>query len=87
LGGTVGNRGASFSGSLENTLIAGHIYRFDYSIGSGNSGSGDFGSNAVGAFSLNIVSAVPEPETFALMLAGLGLMGVIARRRKAKQAA
>ena len=32
------------------------------------------------------VTAVPEPETYALMLAGLGLMGAIARRRKAKQA-
>ncbi|MEO7107014.1 MAG: PEP-CTERM sorting domain-containing protein [Rhodoferax sp.] len=32
------------------------------------------------------VSAVPEPETYAMMLAGLGLMGAIARRRKSKNA-
>lgn len=29
------------------------------------------------------VAAVPEPETFALMLAGLGLVGAAVRRRKA----
>lgn len=36
-------------------------------------------------FNVN-VAAVPEPETYAMMLAGLGLMGFVARRRKDKQA-
>jgi hypothetical protein len=29
------------------------------------------------------VTAVPEAETYALVLAGLGVLGVVARRRKA----
>ena len=32
------------------------------------------------------VSAVPEPETYAMMIAGLGVMGFFARRRKQKNA-
>lgn len=32
-------------------------------------------------------AAIPEPETYAMMLAGLGLMGFVARRRKSALAA
>ncbi len=35
-------------------------------------------------FSVTAVPAIPEPETYALMLAGLGVVGFMARRRKAK---
>ena len=31
-------------------------------------------------------AAIPEPDTYAMMLAGLGLLGLIAWRRKQKQA-
>ena len=41
-----------------------------------------YGDNS-GGVSLSI-TAVPEPETYAMLLAGLGLMGAIARRRKQK---
>ena len=46
----------------------------------GSAGSVDMGLWAYSTGS--IVSAVPEPETYAMLLAGLGLMGGMARRRK-----
>ena len=33
-----------------------------------------------------VVPGIPEPETYAMMLAGLGLLGFVARRRKLKAA-
>jgi hypothetical protein len=33
-------------------------------------------------FDVKTVTTVPEPETYALMLAGLGALGFMARRRK-----
>ena len=35
--------------------------------------------------STNMVAAVPEPETYAMFLAGLGAMGFVARRRQKLQ--
>jgi hypothetical protein len=32
--------------------------------------------------SIGTTAAIPEPETYAMMLAGLGMMGFVARRRK-----
>lgn len=41
-------------------------------------------NNNSGAFNLDVsyTAAVPEPETYAMLLAGLGVMGFIARRRR-----
>jgi len=35
----------------------------------------------------NVTTPIPEPETYAMLLAGLGLLGFAARRRKLKEAA
>jgi Trypsin/PEP-CTERM motif len=54
-----------------------------------NSSYGDLsGSTAVFSHTawINSVIAVPEPETYALMLAGLGIVGWTARRRSRKTA-
>ncbi|WP_350133803.1 PEP-CTERM sorting domain-containing protein [Nitrosomonas sp.] len=40
-----------------------------------------------GKISLTVITAVPEPETYAMLLAGLGLMGFMTYRRKQKEAA
>ncbi len=51
-----------------------------FAYGGGLQGLGDEGwkVNAVA-----VTAPVPEPETYAMMLAGLGMLGAVARRRKA----
>lgn len=50
-----------------------------------NTGNFGYGPDLMGGWGgqISYVAAVPEPETYALMLVGLGLVGSIARRRKA----
>ena len=59
-----------------NTNAPSSLYATNLSLNGQNS----FESSGNGT--LNIV-AVPEPETYAMMLAGLGVLGIAARRRKA----
>ena len=62
---------------------------FDHSINLaftlGKDGVLQNGESTVLGYEL-IMGAVPEPETYAMFMAGLGLMGFIARRRKNGQA-
>lgn len=68
--------------SLGITLAAGtNSIVFDY----GNmQGFGDeaWGLDNVGIQASNLMPAVPEPQTYAMLAAGLGLLGAAARRRK-----
>jgi hypothetical protein len=40
------------------------------------------GTDTQGSYGVALVSAVPEPETYAMMLLGVGVLGFVARRRK-----
>lgn len=58
-----------------------------YSVFVGGNNYGDYGNPLKYGFNVNLsVAAVPEPETYALLLAGLGLMSTIARRRSRSSA-
>jgi hypothetical protein len=51
--------------------------------------AGQFAALPLSTYGLGVgigVAPVPEPETYAMLLAGLGLMGVVVRRRRAIRA-
>ena len=51
--------------------------------------SGNLVGNTAAAFggAISMAAPVPEPETYGMMLAGLGVLGFLARRRKAAKQA
>jgi hypothetical protein len=63
----------TLTSTIENLSLTGKSFTFGY--GNGNTADQYYLSGMT-------VTAVPEPETFAMMLAGLALMGTITRRRK-----
>ncbi|HEX5343453.1 MAG TPA: PEP-CTERM sorting domain-containing protein, partial [Duganella sp.] len=61
-------------------------YSLSYTAAASGSAAFSFsnaGGDNVGALLDNVViTSVPEPTTYAMLLAGLGLMGAAARRRR-----
>jgi PEP-CTERM motif len=81
--------GSSFIGANSDDVL--DIYARGISIGYFSNISGGqmygFSSEPVLTSSqqaqVALITAVPEPETYAMMLAGLGMLGFLARRKKA----
>lgn len=51
-----------------------------------STGGGFWGYGAIEGGSYLMAAPVPEPATYGMLLGGLGLVGVVARRRRSKQA-
>ncbi|MBP6899127.1 MAG: PEP-CTERM sorting domain-containing protein [Burkholderiaceae bacterium] len=86
--GTVGSKDAadvflgSFgSGEYISTQTPGAFTPGSYFFEVTGAGAGTSGGRF--AYTASAVSAVPEPETYALLFAGLGVVGFVARRRRA----
>jgi hypothetical protein len=75
LGSAIWDQGSNSNDSLQlsyDSPIAGPAYIQITGITDGGNG---------GIYSGAIAAAIPEPETYAMLLAGLGLMGAVVRRR------
>ena len=69
----LGFSGAGFDEIQVQALAPGNNTAFD---------ANNFDALAIDSIAVSTISAIPEPENYAMLLAGLGLMGFMVRRRK-----
>ena len=77
-------KGGTTHVTLPISLLAGdNLIKFAYASTSGTGFAGPQGIGDEGwGISHFVISSVPEPETYAMLLAGLGIVGAITRRRR-----
>jgi hypothetical protein len=77
--GSAGNAEPTFG------IFAGQGSGYQYILGYNDAGAnsdGDYDDMVIG---VNVTAAIPEPETYALLLAGLGAVAFVVRRRRVKR--
>ena len=85
LGNTTGTFSFSANNNRANMLWEQHFFDF---VANGTSGTLSFGSDTSGgccfgpALDNVSIAAIPEPATWAMMIAGIGLVGATMRRRR-----
>ena len=83
--------GSGMLGSNNGDMIDAYVRGIDIGYYTGSTGGRMYGFDSEPVLLSNQfarvteVTAVPEPETYAMMLAGLGMLGFLARRRNAKK--
>lgn len=86
--GVLGNVLGSTSDTDNKTFgVSGPVLQFNFSgvhsvVISGSSGTVGFDNLEYG----NLTAPIPEPETYAMMMAGLGLLGFVSRKKKTQTA-
>jgi len=67
-----------FADPVNNPIFLNTV-QYDYAVGSGVAFTpGGWGNQ----YYVSVTGAIPEPQTWAMLLAGLGIVGAVARRRR-----
>ena len=73
--------GLNFGGQQFGTIGSSVVLRLSQSFGYSVAGGATYGVNRLGAVTLTAAAAVPEPASWALLIAGFAMTGAAMRRR------